>query len=161
MFHDREVSSKINRLHERALRIVYNDDLSTFDELLEKDGEFKIHERNVQLLAIEMYEAKNDIGLEIMNDMFQEKEKISTKLKTQSEFQISRSRTVHVGHGSLRNLGPLIWNIAPSDLKNSSTLNSFRENIKKMAAKPMPLPIMQTLHTGGWLLNFYLKLYCN
>ena len=73
-----------------------------------------------------MYKAKTGIGLEIMNDMFQEKEKISTKLRTQSELQIPRSRTVHMGDDSLRQLGRLIWNKVPSNLKNSSTLNSFR-----------------------------------
>ena len=152
MFHDRKVNSKINRLHERALRIVYNDDLSTFDKLLEQDGEFTIHERNVQLLAIEMYKAKNGIGLEIMNDMFQEKVKISTKLRTQSEFQVPRSRTVHMGDDSLRHLGPLIWNTVPSDLKNSSTLNSFRENIKKWRPSQCPCRLCKPYIQGiGYL----------
>ena len=34
MFHDRRLNNKINRVHERALRIVYKDDVSTFEELL-------------------------------------------------------------------------------------------------------------------------------
>ena len=38
MFHDRGLNNKINRLHERALRIVYRDDVSTFKELLVVDG---------------------------------------------------------------------------------------------------------------------------
>ena len=37
MFHSRTLSNKINRLHERALRIVYSDYKSSFCELLEKD----------------------------------------------------------------------------------------------------------------------------
>ena len=32
MFHSRRTNNKINRLHERALRIVYDDDVSAFDE---------------------------------------------------------------------------------------------------------------------------------
>ena len=38
MFHDRGIEDKINRIHERALRIVYRDDNSTFKELFKKDG---------------------------------------------------------------------------------------------------------------------------
>ena len=38
MFHDRTMNKKINRLHERALRIVYFYYTSNFDELLEKAG---------------------------------------------------------------------------------------------------------------------------
>ena len=34
MFHSRELNNRINRIHERSLRIVYNDKQSTFHELL-------------------------------------------------------------------------------------------------------------------------------
>ena len=37
MSHSRALNNKINRLHERCLRIIYNDKTSTFKELLEKD----------------------------------------------------------------------------------------------------------------------------
>ena len=37
MFHSRTLNNKINRLHERCLRIIYNDKLSNFEELLHKD----------------------------------------------------------------------------------------------------------------------------
>ena len=41
MFHSRTLNNKINRLHERALRIVYSDYKSSFCELLEKDKSFQ------------------------------------------------------------------------------------------------------------------------
>ena len=37
MCHNRTINNKINRLHERCLRIVYSDDKSSFQELLDKD----------------------------------------------------------------------------------------------------------------------------
>ena len=43
----RTVNKKINRVHERALIIVYQDDTSTFGELLNKDNSVKIHTRNL------------------------------------------------------------------------------------------------------------------
>ena len=54
---------KINRLQERALiyRLIYNDHISSFKELLFKDGTFTIHEQNIQNLAIEMLKALNDL----------------------------------------------------------------------------------------------------
>ena len=52
---------KINRLQERALRLIYNDHISSFKELLSKDGTFTIHEQNIQNLAIEMLKALNDL----------------------------------------------------------------------------------------------------
>ena len=55
MFHSRFLNNKINRLHERCLRIIYNDKHSNFDVLLEKDNSVSIHHNNIHSLAIEMY----------------------------------------------------------------------------------------------------------
>ena len=37
MFHSQNLNNKINGIHERALRISYNDKSSSFQKLLEKD----------------------------------------------------------------------------------------------------------------------------
>ena len=50
MFHSRKLYSRVNKLHERALRIVYQDHASSFTELFEKDTLTIIHNRNIQLL---------------------------------------------------------------------------------------------------------------
>ena len=50
MFHDRNLNNKINRIHERALRIAYKDNVSTFEKLLEMDNSVTVHQRNLQLL---------------------------------------------------------------------------------------------------------------
>ena len=62
MFHGLKTNYKINRLQERALRLIYNDYISSFDELLSKDGTFTIHEQNIHYLAIEMFKALNDLS---------------------------------------------------------------------------------------------------
>ena len=59
MFHNRKLNNKINRLHERALRIVYKNENLTFQEILDKDHSVTIHHRNLQRLATEMYKIKN------------------------------------------------------------------------------------------------------
>ena len=60
MFHERQIN-KINKLHERALRIVYNDTIMSFEELLVKDKTFTTHYQNTQSLAIDMYKAVNNL----------------------------------------------------------------------------------------------------
>ena len=45
--HSRTSNRKKNRLHERCLRIIYNDNQSSFSELLEKEGSVSIHMRNI------------------------------------------------------------------------------------------------------------------
>ena len=53
------MNNKINRLHERALRIAYKDFCSSFATLLEKDRSGTIHEKNLQLLMTETFKAIN------------------------------------------------------------------------------------------------------
>ena len=65
MFHNRTLNNKINTLHERGLRIVYKDVMSgnvSFQDLPDKDGAVKIHDRNMQRLAVEMYKVKNNLS---------------------------------------------------------------------------------------------------
>ena len=52
MIHNRGLNNTINHIHERALRIVYNDYSSSFEDLLHKDKSVTIHQRNLQQLAI-------------------------------------------------------------------------------------------------------------
>ena len=62
MFYSRTLNSKINRLHQKALRIVYGNYKSKFDKLMEKDGFFSIHHRNIQMLAIEILKFLNELS---------------------------------------------------------------------------------------------------
>ena len=57
MFHSGELNDKINRLHERCLRVVYYDtnSLKNYEELLQKDNSVSIHYRNIQVLATEIF----------------------------------------------------------------------------------------------------------
>ena len=74
MLHSRTMNNKINRLHERSLRILHSDQSSTFEELLERDKTFSIHHKNVQSLAIEIYKFVNDLSPEIMDSVLNLKE---------------------------------------------------------------------------------------
>ena len=70
MFHGRQINGKINTLHERALSIVYNDTIMSFEELLVKDKTFTIHHQNIQSLAIEIYKAMNNLPGENLSKIF-------------------------------------------------------------------------------------------
>ena len=66
MFHSRTLNRRINKLHERALRLVYRDHTSTFNQLLSRDKTFSIHDGNLQKLALEMYKVKNNLSPNFM-----------------------------------------------------------------------------------------------
>ena len=70
MFYGRQINDKINKLHERALRIVYNDTVMSFENLLIKDKSFTIHHQNIQLLVIEMYKAIHNLPRGNLSEFF-------------------------------------------------------------------------------------------
>ena len=55
MFCWRKMNKKINHIHERAIRLVYDDYITSFQDLLIKDNSVSIHHRNIQKVAIEMF----------------------------------------------------------------------------------------------------------
>ena len=62
MFHSRHLNNKINKIHERALRIAYKDYVSSFDILLERDKLVTIHTKNLQTLMIEIFRTQNNMN---------------------------------------------------------------------------------------------------
>ena len=68
--YSRTLSNRINSLHKRAFWVVCNDFKSSFHQLLEKDNSVTIHQRNLKVLAIEVYKVHNNITSEIMKDAF-------------------------------------------------------------------------------------------
>ena len=77
MCHSRSLNTQINRIDERALRIVYNDNDSTFEELLRISGSVRIHHRNIQQLATEIYKALNNLSSTLMKELFQTKQNMT------------------------------------------------------------------------------------
>ena len=69
MFHIKELRNRINALHEGALRITYQDSLSSFEELLKIDKSVSIHHRNLQNLLIEICKIKMEVSASIMYDI--------------------------------------------------------------------------------------------
>ena len=111
MFHNRRINAKINNLHYRALRMIYMDEVSSFEELLRKDGSVTVHHRNLHSLAIEMYKVLNGIGPVFMNDIFVRNgsmgtENVSSNTRSKSKFyNQSNPKTVRYGLETLRCLG--------------------------------------------------------
>ena len=99
---NRSLNTKINRLHEGCLRIVYNDKKSYFNELLVKDDSVSIHHQNLQKLAVEMFRVCREISPEIVNELFQFRRQISYELRQRSQFQISWVHSVFSGTESLK-----------------------------------------------------------
>ena len=129
MFHSRRLNNKINSIHERALRITYQDNTSTFQELLNKDNFVSMHHRNLQVLATEMFKIHRDLSPEILRETSVSKTSLYN-LERNDNFEKRKVRSVYQGTESLSFLGPKIWDLVPVELKQPETLYFFKLKIK-------------------------------
>ena len=129
IFHSRSLNDNMNSIHERALRTVYGDKTSTFQQLLEKDNSVSIHHRNVQILATEMFKISKNLSSEIVKEIFQERI-VSYNLRSNNSFTSHRVDSIYHRTESLSFLGPKIWEIVPLEIKESENKNIFKSRVK-------------------------------
>ena len=99
--HSRTHTRKINRLHERCLRIIYNDKKSSFIKLFEKDNSVSIHQKNLQILATEMFKVSNGLSLVLTNDIFKLTGEQTYNLRKLSQFYRPKINSVYNGTESV------------------------------------------------------------
>ena len=107
MFHSRKINNHINSLHERTLRVVDRDYNATFSELLSKDKSVTIKQKNLQLLATEIFKTKNELNPKIMEEIFTFKN-VDYDLRNNTSLKIGNLRTAYYGTEDLTNLGAKI-----------------------------------------------------
>ena len=143
MFHSRSLNNKINRIHERALRLVYQNNLN-FSELLDLDNSVTVHQNNFQVLVTEIYKVKNGIAPDIMNDIFELQNPSYNLRSSCNQFRRENIKTVHYGIQSVRYLGPKIWQLVPNDIKYSNSLSKFKKLIKSWKPEACPCRLCNT-----------------
>ena len=127
MFHDRVLNSKINRIQERALRLVCKGSDTEFEKLMKNT--LTTHQHNLQLLMIEIYKTKNNLNPSFMRDVFTEKEN-RYKLRSENHLQLPMAKTTTYGIENIQYRGCLLWSTLPKEIKDSNTLPEFKQKIK-------------------------------
>ena len=135
MFHERQINYKINKIHERALRIVYNDTFMSFEELLVKDTTFTIDHQNIKSLEIEMYKAVNNLLAGNLSRFFV-RSNHNYNLPSKSELTVPSINTVFKGQNySISCFGLVIWNSIPAELRGKKSFQVFKSEIKALRPK--------------------------
>ena len=129
MFCSRSCNNIVNKFHERALRLVYDDYESSFDALLNKNKSFFIHHQNIQKLMIEVYKSLNKPSPDNYFDSLFTSKRRQDPL--QNDLLVPSVKTVTKGKDSAKYLGAVTWNSIPSHIRQQDSLEKFCDLIKK------------------------------
>ena len=121
------MNKKINNLQKSALQIVYINYDSSYNRLLKMYQSFivqffAIHSRNKQSLAIDLFKVKQNISSHMTNNIFRMRYNLRYYQRSQNELFSNSGNAGQFGLNSLRVFNSEVWNMAPNEIKNRTTL---------------------------------------
>ena len=96
MFCGKTQNKEIDRVHKRALRILLEDQTPSFDELLLKIGDVRVHVKNLHNLMIEIHKCLSCENSSFIWNIFERKELTST-LTSGSSLMLSKVKATVLG----------------------------------------------------------------
>ena len=92
-----------------TVRLVYQNKNLSFSELMELDSAVTIHQRNLQVLVIEIFLVRNNLSPEIAKQVFDFLEPYYNLRSQTSQFRRENLKTTLYGIHSVKFLGPKIF----------------------------------------------------
>ena len=125
-----EDTKKMERIQERALRFVYSDFTSTYDQLLKKGNHNMLYIHRLKMMAVEVFKSINNLNPKYIGDLIHEK-KNQYELRTSHSLTQPKCKSVKYGLNTFSYKGPKIWNSLPFKIKNAVSLNAFKKMIRE------------------------------
>ena len=117
------------KLHERAIRFIYDDYESEYFELLKEKKLCTLYMRRLQDMCCEIYKAIKGSSSEYMNDLLL-KRPSNYKSKQGLNLHIPKANQITFGYKSFTVIAPKIWNSIPMSIKTVDTYTKFQTSIK-------------------------------
>ena len=137
----------INKLHGRALRIVFNDHISDLEVRLHKSNDIFSHHKNIQLI-IQLDKIRNEFAPPIKDSM------LNRRNITISEIERLLAERKVTG----------FWTLLRKEIKQRNMINLFKRDIKQWICKTCPKRVFTKpsiyLAYGSYLGTTY-NLNCN
>ena len=130
-------NNRINKLHERALRLIYNDYETSFSNSLTVDGPFTVLHTNIQTLLLKIYKTKHNLSESCLKNLFGVVNG-NYDLHSPTDFGVPGINTAFYGANSIRYFGSMIWNSLLNDLRNVCDFDLFKTTIWRW--KPVDYP---------------------
>ena len=141
MFHTKQLNNRINSLHEKALRVTYQDRNSSFSELLNLDKSASIHYRNIEYFLTEIYNVKMGLSPSIMSDIFSLSENSSYNERCGVTVNRPNIKTSKFSFETVSAIGAIFSNDVAAESKNAESLKLFKQKIKLWSPNDFPCKI--------------------
>jgi hypothetical protein len=119
---------KIEKIQERALRFVYNDSVSPYDDLLERSKLPSLKTRRMRSIALETFKIVNRKCPVYLQDLIVIKNN-SYNFRYSNTADLPRPRTTRYGKNSFRYEAARLWNTLPNEARNLSSFEQFKNYI--------------------------------
>ena len=118
-------NQKLEKIQERALRILFADYNSSYTELLGRAGTTTLLIQRLPLIALTVFKSLHGLNLPCLNDMFTPKQ-VPYRMHDSSLLEQSHCRTTTFGLRSISYIGAKLWTDLPSYFKETTCLTDFK-----------------------------------
>ena len=117
MFCRKKQYLKIQKIHHKALKVVYNSN-KNYDELLRDNNEFSVHQRHLRTLICEIFKSLSNLNPEFMWSYFVFKN-ITYNIRNGPLLRLPSAKSTSCSINSVLFRACLLWNSLPQSVKYS------------------------------------------
>ena len=121
-------TDKIEKIQERALRFVYDDYCSSYDQLLSKANLPSLYIRRIRSMALETFKIINNMAPPVLNDLVFKRDSCY-HFRYTNLLEIPQVKSSKYGSSSFRHAAPVLWNSFPESFRKASNFNQFKSLI--------------------------------
>ena len=120
----------INKVHEKALRVILNDHKSYFETLLQNDNDVCNHHRNIQTLLIEIFKNRKGFAPPVTGSVLKGRND-TYNVRNFQEFETERKRTVYFGLETISYRSPQLWSLLPEHMRQLNSIDQFKRSVRQ------------------------------
>ena len=127
-FSSKKSQNKVEKIHEKNIKFLLNDYLSSYAELLEKFTSVSMENRRLCTMVYEVFKTLNNLNPVFMKDILHYSPNVTHK---KHDLYIDTQNTTKFRNKSLKAFGANIWNTLPEYVKSTTSSSEFKNSLKR------------------------------
>ena len=121
---------KIQKIHHKAIKVVFNSD-DGYGELFQMGNEITIQQKDLHALTCEVFKSLNNSKPEFMWSYFTFKN-ITYNTRNGPLLKLPNAKSTYYGINSVRFRACLLWNGLPQSVKHSESILKLKRKLKEL-----------------------------